>query len=236
MAISTIKEPGVWIDGVEGYGFNRIQYLTRSVLFNIVERFFSKKNTAYRLCINNLSTYINDEDNSKIKVWVEKEFQYNEQRIPSIIVMLGDMVEKKLYLGSDSEIATMYSANRKRAESHYVGAAEIPIKFAVVAESPDTRRELSDLLYMCFTHYHRWPYLFEGDDGSSFLIVPSQGTVVLGTNQEVKKSEGIKNTLYIKTVNLTSYVDFTFFDNLTASKYTMIGDFEIDDNSGVISQ
>ena len=38
MAISTIKEPGIWIDGVEGYGFNRIQYLTRSVLFNIVEQ------------------------------------------------------------------------------------------------------------------------------------------------------------------------------------------------------
>ena len=178
---------------------------------------------------------MNDEDNSKIKVWVEKEFQYNEQRIPSIIVMIGDMVKKKLYLGSDSEIATVFSGNGKRAESQYVGAAELPIKFAIVAESPDTRRELADLLYMCFTHYHRWPYLFEGDDGSSFLIVPSQGQMVLGTNQEVKKSDDVKNTLYIKTVNFTSCIDFTFFDNLTGSKYTMIGNLEVADDSGVIS-
>ena len=57
---------------------------------------------------------------------------------------------------------------------------------------------------------------------------------MLGTNQEVKKSEDIKNTLYIKTVNFTSYVDFTFFDNLSSSKYTMVGDFDLADNNGVL--
>ena len=236
MAIQTIKEPGVFIDGIEGYGFNRIQYLTRSVMCSILERFFSKRMPAYRLSINNLDTYSNDDDNNKKTIWVEKEFQYNEQRIPSIIIKLGAMQEKKLYMGADSEVATWISPNNDRGETAYVGAANIPITFAVVTESTDVRREISDLIYICFTHFHRWHYMFEGDDESSFSIVPSQGLVNMGTDQEVAKSNDIKNTLYIKAITTSAYVDYNFFDNLNASKYTLLGNWDIDTSSGVISK
>lgn len=234
MAIQTIKEPGVFIDGVEGYGFNRIEYLTRAVFCSILERFFSKRSPSYKLAINNLSSYYNDDDNNKKTIWIEKEFQYNEQRIPSIIVDIGEVHEKKLYLGTDSEVAKWVSPNKKRGETVYAGAANIPITMAIVTESPDVRREISDLIYVCFTHYHRWHYIFSGDDDSSFSIVPSQGSVILGSNQEVDKSDDIKNTLYIKSATTEAYVDYTFFDNLGASKYTLLGDWDIDPNSGVI--
>ena len=237
MAIQTIQETEVFIDGVSGYGYHRMQYMTRSVIANILERFFNKNLKSYQLAINNLNDYSNESSSVKQTLWILKKFPYTERKVPAVIVGLGDVKEHKHYIGTDSEVATWISPDGKRGETKYVAAADIAINIAIVAESPDARREISDLIYTCFTHYHRWHYFFKGDDDSTFSIVPSQGLITMGSDVEIKESSGLKNQLYIKTVNTSAYADCIFFDNLTTSKYSLYGgdyDYEIDKKSGTI--
>lgn len=235
MAIQTFQETEIFIEGLPDYGFHRMQHITRAVLSNILERFFNKNLKSYQLCLNTIDDYANDNLSGKQKLWILKEFPYGQRKVPSIVIELGDIRENKRYIGTDNEIAVVETPSGKRAETQYYGSANIPVAFLIQAESHDVRQEVSDLIYSCFTHYHRWQYFFKGDDDSVFSITLSQDPVVLGTNKQISDSSGSQKVLYIKIVNITVSVDFIYFDNLKASKYTLIGNYAFDPKNGTLS-
>jgi hypothetical protein len=241
MALDTSRNEEIFIEGITGYGFHRVHNLSKQILVGIIRRFFNKKSTAYKLALNDLNQYQNVADStpatpnpadmSKV-LYIEQEFPYFERRIPGIIVSLDNVTELKLYNGTDNQISISKSDNT--IISMYFGAATIPITLTILAESPDMRMDISNLLYMCFSHYHRWQYVFKGDDDSIFSIIPAQSTITFGTNFEVK--EGDQRYIYGTTVSFTGYCDFNFCDNLTTStQYWLANNFEINPLSGPVS-
>lgn len=228
MALNTIQNDEIFIDGVEGYGFQKVHNLSKAIIVNILSRFFDKRIQAYRLAMPDLTEYQNSDANPQKFLYIMPEFPYYERRVPGLVVKVDNVKEKKLYIGTDSLIGLSHVGSDYVAS--YFGAADIPVSITVMAESSDMRSDLLNYINMCFTHYHRWHYIFVGDDGSSFSIVPSQSTLSFGSNFEVK--EGDQKYIYGSVVNFTGYCDYIFTDNLAASTYRLINTFEINPASG----
>ena len=156
MAIDTIKNDEIFIDGIQGYGFHRTQKLTKQILVGIISRYFSRHHKSYQLALPSLSEFGDESGNSLLHIL--EEFPYQERKVPSIIITNSDAKEQKRYIGTDNTVATLRTG--EKAYQQYAGASAMLTTLVVIAESPDVRMELASLLHVCFTHYHRWHYFF----------------------------------------------------------------------------
>jgi hypothetical protein len=230
MSLSTIRNSEIVIDGIEGFGFHKAEKLTKAIIANILNVFFSKEAISFKTVLNDLSAYSNEESTSPL--FILQEFPYMERKIPALIIELGDSSESPLYIGTDN-LAANRAIGNSRLENIYTGGDDAQVSIGVLSESPDTTSNLADLVKMAYVNYFRWHYFFRGDDGSVFSIAPAMSKVKISTQFEVQEAD--MKMIFGRAVSFSVFTQYTFYDNLEAScgRYVLLN--QVDPSSGPIS-
>lgn len=233
MGLSTPFSPENRPKPLERFGFHKIQRQAKSVLIGIMENFFSSLNSEYAIKMPELIEVqtMNDVE----KVFIKREFPYEERKLPLILVAIKGATERKMYIGADNfltYVTMTTSTGKKIAVEKYHGAADMSFSIIIVAESPDDRERLADLLAMCFTHYYRWQYFYTTGDGDTFTIVPNTTQLEFGAQQTATEEKKVA-MLYIVDISLKAFVEYTFTGN---DIFQTLNDYTIDNTSGPIEQ
>ena len=227
-------------DGLDNFGFYKIQRHTKTVIVSMLQNFFSSLNSTYKIQMPDIigmqGKY--DVDNVKttstdtVKVYIEKDFPYGARKLPLILVSLKSATEKKMYIGADNfsyyDIRET-STGRKTATKVYHGAATMSLGLIILSQSHEERMKFADLINMCFTHYYRWHYFYTLGDGNTFSIMPSMDALEFGAETEIT-NESMMAVVYITDITMRSFIEYSFRDLLT---YPTVQQLNIDANSGV---
>jgi hypothetical protein len=151
---------------------------------------------------------------TKIQVYIEKNFPYEERKLPLIAVTQVNSKEKKTFIGIDDYSHTKFHYNTSSGDmdggvNFYSGISEVDSTFIIVGLSSEQRSQLAEFINICFTHYFRWQYFFYGPDGSMYSILPSTKELVFGTESEVTSPSDLE-IVYITTVTLSSFIEYKF--------------------------
>ena len=212
------------------FGFFKVQRQAKSVIVEILKNFFTDRVQMYKLQMPDIIEVQNSDAITKINI--SRDFPWNERKLPLIIVAQKGSRERKLYLGADnlSGYKVVGTSTGQTAREIYHGAADIDIVMIILAQSPDERSRLSELIAMCFTHYYRWQYYYTYDDGNMFTIIPNNELLDFGNDSEATESSKT-SLIYITNINMKSYVEYTFSGlDITGT----IKDYTIDPASGPI--
>lgn len=218
--------------GVYEFGFHKIQRHTKTIVVDMVKNFFDSINKVYQLQVPEIIGVQNSDDAQK--VFVDRDFPYGERKIPIVIVAIKKATEKKMYIGADNLLGHKIeeTSTGQTAVELYHGAADVSLGLIIVAESPEIRMQLADLLNICFTHYYRWQYFYTLGDGDMFSIVPNTTELDFGAESEAT-TDSPDTLLYVTDITMNVYVEYTFRDtNILGS----MNDYSIEEDSGPIEQ
>jgi len=228
------------IDGLEQFGFYKIQRQTKTVIISMLQNFFGSINTMYKIQMPDIVELQSNYDITRIsekpediKLFIERDFPYGQRKLPAIFVSLTNATEKKMYIGADNFLTwkiTETSSGSRSAVAIYHGAAELTIGMSVLAQSPEERMRIVELINMCFTHYYRWQYYYTLGDGTMYTIVPNTAPLEFGSESEIT-NESMFAIIFITAVSMRCFVEYTFRD--ISIKPTM-KDYVIEEGSGVI--
>lgn len=229
MPVNITRNTELIIEGVEGFGFQRVEYLTRQVIANMLLLFFNSEAPSLCAVLNDLDQY---SPTSNSPLYILQEFSSIEEKFPAILVGIGDSNETNTHLGADNLVGVSKMGGTDY-RGWYNGGWDIQVNVGVMGESPDFTLNVASLIAKAFTHYFRGHYFFIGDDNSSFSIVPSQSKIKIGSEFEVQK--GDKSYIYGRIVPFTSSTQYVYTDEMVTSRYRLLQNIEIDPNSGPIS-
>jgi hypothetical protein len=229
------------VDGLEQFGFYKIQRHTKSVIISMLQNFFSSMNTMYKIQMpdivplqSNYDIMRISENPENIKLFIERDFPYGQRKLPAIFVSVTNASEKKMYIGADNFLEWRMvetSSGRQTAVAIYHGAAEITLGLSVLAQDPEERMRIVEMINMCFTHYYRWQYYYTLGDGTAYTIVPNILPLEFGNENEIT-NESMMAIIYITAVSMKCFIEYTFRDlNLTPT----MQDYVIDADSGVVA-
>ena len=195
--------------GLLDFGFFKVQRQAKSVLVELMTNFFSSMVNTYKITMPDLIQLQNHVDASKL--FINRDFPYAERKLPMVITSIKGMKEKKMYMGADNLIGYRphTSSTGTTTVEVYGGAYDIDFSLIVVAQSPDERSRILELLGVCFTHFYRWQYYYTYGDGNQFSVVPNVNTLSFGAESEVADVDKI-NQLYISSVSITAFVEYNF--------------------------
>ena len=231
MALDTAFKPENLGSPIYDFGFFKVQRQAKTVIVEMLKNFFIDKVQMYKLQMPDIIEVQNSDDITKINI--SKDFPWNERKLPLIIVAQKGSRERKLYLGADNLTAykVVGTGSNRTAREVFHGAADIDLALIILAQSPDERSRLSELIAMCFTHYYRWQYYYTYDDGNMFTIIPNNELLDFGQDSEATETSKT-SLIYITNINMKSYVEYTFTGlDITGT----INDYEVDPNSGPIA-
>ena len=219
-------------DSLYDFGFYKIQRQTKSAIVGMLTNFFSSLNSSYRLQMPEILEMQNTAEVTKI--FINKDFPYQERKLPLILVAIKGSTERKLYLGADNlscyDIVET-STGKKSAVNIYHGAADITLALIIIALSPEDRMKFAELVTMCFTHYYRWQYFYTYGDGNMFSIVPNTAQLEFGSEAETT-DVSTTSLLYLVDITMKSFIEYTFRD---LRIYGVLKDYAIEGDSGPIS-
>ena len=195
--------------GLLDFGFFKVQRQAKSILVELMTNFFSSMVNTYKITMPDIIQLQNHTDVNKL--FINRDFPYAERKLPMVITSIKGTKEKKMYMGADNLIGyRLYTSSTGDSTVEvYGGAYDIEFSLIVVAQSPDERSRILELLGVCFTHYYRWQYYYTFDDGNQFSIVPNTGTINFGGDSEVADVDKV-NQLYISSISMTAFVEYTF--------------------------
>ena len=200
-----------YIDKFSAY---KVERNTKTVIKNILDQFFSKYSTIYKLVAPEI---IEIENNIKhTNLFIEKEFPFFERKLPFIAILSRTKREKKSFLGGDDYV---YSQTTYDTSTGYVignnnmygNMYEVPITLSIATTSPETRMQIAELVSLCFTHYYRWVYMYKDIDGSLYNVVPNSGIIEISSEKEISEGSGL-NLIYTCVIGLISSVEYIFVD------------------------
>jgi len=212
------------------FSFYKIQQQTKTILVEMLKNFFCSANTIYKLQFPDIVEIQNSKDLTKL--FISRDFPYEERKVPIIVVSLKSAKENKMYIGADNFLTYIErkTSTGKVAIPLYHGAVDLSMSLIIVARSSDERMHLAELLGMCFTHYYRWQYFYTTDDGYMLSIVPSTTPVDYGSESETTDVSS-DSLLYITDLIINPFVEYTFTD-LEHLHY--LEDYNVDPESGPI--
>jgi len=232
MGFNTPFSPENRPDALVDFGFYKIQRHTKSAIKGMLENFFNSINTSYQLQLPDIKEVQNTNDVQKI--FIERDFPHEERKIPLILIAIKGSSERKLYIGADnlSTIRSIETSSGLAAgQNIYHGAADITLSLIVVAQSPETRMQLLELLNMCFTHYYRWQYFYTLGDGNMFSIVPNTQQLEFGTETEATDVSP-DSLLYVVEMSMKAFIEYSFADPMNL--HDTLADITIDETSGPV--
>lgn len=238
MSFNRHTHPEISAGKLEEFGWHKVQRQTKASLAEIIKRFFDKKSQLYKIIIPEIIETQNDTELTKIHVL--RDFPFFERKLPLIAISITGGKERKSYIGADnwSHIVVDYvpvvtstgtSTGYIGAYDAFYGMRDLKCQIIIAANSPEQRMQLCEFLDICFTHYYRWQYFWYGRDGSMFSLLPSTTEVEFGGESEVNDTSGL-NLIYVTTMNISPYVEYTFTDYHPDEKLTLINNFELDDD------
>jgi len=212
------------------FGFYKVQRHTKSALVGMLENFFDSINAEYSIKMPEIIGTQNSEELTK--VFIKKDFPYEQRQLPLIVVSIQSVKERKMYIGADNLVgyAVRETSSGKTAVEVYQGAAEVTVVFIIVCQSPEDRMKYAELLNVCFTHYYRWQYFYTLGDHNMFSIVPNTTGLDIGPESEATDISP-ESLLYVTDITMISFVEYTFSDT---ESYLVMRDYIIDEESGVI--
>jgi hypothetical protein len=200
-------------DGLVDFGFYKVQRHAKSAVIGMLRNFFDSLNNTYKLQVPELIGIQNTSELTKI--FVERDFQAKERKIPIIIVAIKSATEKKMYIGADDFCAwdiVETSGGRKVANRIFHGASELSLGLIVVAQSPEERMRLAELINLCFTHYYRWQYFYTYGDGNTLSITPNTKQLEFGAETEVTDFSAT-SLLYLVDITMATFIEYSFREN-----------------------
>ena len=210
MALNTAFQPENLGSPLIDFEFFKIQRHSKTAIVEMLQNFFSQYVNSYKITMPELATLQNTADLEKL--FITRDFPYGERKLPLIIVSVKSANEKKMFMGVDNLIGynlVETSTGRYTTEVYY-GAADLSFDLIILAQSPDERSKISELIYMCFTHYYRWQYIYTYADGKQLSIMTANKPLTIGSDQEVADAATKLNMIYLTTLNLTAMVEYTF--------------------------
>lgn len=212
------------------FGFYKIQRHTKAIIVEFLNNFFSNNVQTYAITLPEIVDLQNSSDYTKI--FISPDFPYTERKFPIIIVSVRDIKEKKMYIGADNIIGYDVYGTSTGQESVevYAGAAEVALNLTIVALSSEDRMRFAELISICFSHYYRWQYYYTLNDGSSFNIVPNNGTIAFSGEEEVADPSKV-NMIYVMNMVMTSFIEYTFSGTQQSG---MTNHVIIESSSGII--
>jgi len=194
------------------FGWFKVQRHTKTVLVEMLKTFFDRNKAVYSMSVPEITKLQNSDTTTN--VYIEKNFPYEERKIPLIAISQVNAREKKTFIGIDNYSHTRFHYNSSSGEmdggtNFYSGISEVDSTFIIVGLSSEQRSQLSEFINVCFTHYFRWQYFFYGPDGSMFSILPSTKELSFGTESEITSPSDLE-IVYITTVTLSSFIEYKF--------------------------
>jgi hypothetical protein len=212
MSLDSFQHPEVYSGSITDFGFQKVERQTKAVLKNILVKFFSSRSNLYKQTLPEIVTTQNSASGTRINI--EREFPFYERKLPVIVITSKTKKEKKPFLGADDFLYQDYyisSTGAVSGRNMYANMYDVPIQLMIVANSPELRMQLAELVSMCFSHYYRWEYMYKGDDFSYFNIVPCQSKITItGETEIADKSQ--TSLIYVCSVSFDSYVEYIFPD------------------------
>jgi hypothetical protein len=200
----------------------------------MLSNFFSGRNKAFTLVAPELLENQNRPNDYKVNIF--REFPFSERKFPMIMISTVKSTEKKSYIGSDDLLYIETHTNDdgiKSANEVYAGMAYIDLLLSVITTSPDERKKLAELIYLCFSHFYRGQFIYTGENGSLFSIVPASKPIDMGGESEI--TDESKTTLvYIKDVTLSTTIEYHFMDIGLGERFKEVRNLSIEEESGPI--
>ena len=134
-------------EALYNFGFYKIQRQTKSAVIGMLKNFFDSINNTYKIQLPEIKEVQNTSDIEKI--FIERDFPYQERKLPLILVSIKSSTERKMYIGADNFVAhdiRTTSTGEQTAVDLYHGAADVSLALIVVALSPDERMQLAELI------------------------------------------------------------------------------------------
>jgi len=219
------------------YGFQKVQRQTKSVIVNILNEFFSSRNKLYGTIVPEVFAVQNVPKKDK-KINNMREFPFEERKFPMIVVSIVRAKERKVFVGSDN---FLYQEVFENPDGNLVGVdvfagmADIGIMMAVLTTSPEERSMFAEMIQLCFTHFYRGQFIYKGDDGSLFSIVPAKDEVDSGSETEIK-DESSTTIIYATDVGINSLIEYHFRDFATDGLLFEINNIEVEEGSGLLER
>lgn len=237
MAIDTHFNPEHTPGSINDFGWYKVQRQTKTVLANMLRQFFDATNQVYKISIPEIEEVKND--SVATRTHIERDFPFFERKLPLIAVALPSVKEKKLYIGADNwsstKVYTTSTGEKNFGYDFYSGMVNVPARFIIAGTSPEERMRLAEFVHICFTHFFRWQYIYEQEDGSFFSIVPATRELSMGGEQEISEQSNL-NLIYITTVDMESLIEYSFRNNYLDDRWFKVREVLVDGNSGVIER
>jgi hypothetical protein len=85
--------------------------------------------------------------------------------------------------------------------------ADVELSIIVVAESPDVRDMLSELVFQCFTNYYRGNFIYTDEDDNMYSIVPSTKQVSMGEERDLTDEDKV-SIIYSVDIGLSAFIEY----------------------------
>lgn len=213
MSLESNQHPETFSGDITQFGFHKIERQTKSVIKDILSQFFSSSVNLYKIAVPEIIILQNSTAETKLNI--ERDFPFFERKLPLIAISSKNKKERKPFLGSDDflyqDALTSIDGTVTSYYNMYANMYDVPLDLIIAATSPDTRSQISELVALCFSHYYRWPYLYEGESKEMFNIIPTTTQIEISSESEVKDIS-TQTLIYTCTVRLTSFVEYIFPD------------------------
>lgn len=211
MGFKTPFESGNTGAPLNDFGFYKIIRHSKGAICEMLKNFFTVTATKYSLTIPEVIIYQSEPSATEKPLFISRDFPYQQMKLPLIVVSARGGKEKKLFYGADNH--ALYdireTSTGKTGVEIFTGAYLFETVMIPIANSPEQRMQLSELISMCFTHYYRWQYFYTLGDGNMYSLVPNSGTLSFGSEQVAEGSVGT-DLLYVTDIAMPSYVEYTF--------------------------
>ena len=231
MGIHTKGHSEISAGSLYEFGFYKALRQTKSAIVNMLNNFFSKRNKAYGVVMPEIFSIQNTPAEEK-KVHAVRDFPFEERKFPLIVVTNAKAKERKPYIGSDNLLYVDVQENENGAKSGknvYAGMADVDVMLGIITTSPDERMMLAELVLMCFSHYYRGQFIYEGNGNDLFSITPGGNEIDFGTEAEIT-DESDTTTVYVIDVGISAFIEYHFEDPLPDGIFTEVQEISLDDD------
>ncbi len=212
MSIDINEHPELFPGAISDFGFHKIERQVKATIKHILETFFSSQFQLYKIMMPELVEVQNTA--TITKTFIERDFPFFERKLPLIAIASKNKKELKPFLGTDDFLyqdLVQTSSGLISSVNMYANMYHIPVELILATTSPEARMQLQELVNICFSHYFRWSYMYKGEDGSYFNVVPSITPIVItGENEVADKSA--TTLIYTTSLQFTSYIEYIFPD------------------------
>jgi hypothetical protein len=231
MGIYTKAHSEISAGGLYEFGFYKALRQTKSVIVNMLNNFFSERSKAFGIVMPDIFSTQNT-PNSEKKVHTVRDFPFEERKFPLIVVSNASAKERKPYIGSDNLLYIDVQENpdgNKNGVNVYAGMADVNVMLGIIATSPDERMMLAELILICFTHYYRGQFIYQGVGNELFSITPGGNEIDFGTETEIT-DESDTTTVYVVDAGIGAFIEYHFEDPLPDKVATEVQEVSLDDD------